>query len=109
MKGPEASALDQTSAVSPPAWHVRCTITSGRFKPSRQVRLVPGPEVGGFAMARFLVLLLKIKFLRHPNEISYGANPKFLHHAAAMNFDGLLDGAQVGGNLLVGASCDDMN
>jgi hypothetical protein len=54
-------------------------------------------------------LLRKIEFLGHTNEISYGANAEFLHHPAAMNLDGLLDGAQIAGNLLVEASRDDMD
>jgi len=53
-------------------------------------------------------LLRKIEFFGHTNEISYGANAEFLHHPAAMNLDGLLDGAQIAGNLLVEASCHDM-
>jgi hypothetical protein len=69
-------------------------------KSSRHTRL--RPTLG------YLSLLRKVEFLRHPNEIGYVANAQFLHHSAAVNLDGLLDSAQVARNLLVEASCDDV-
>ena len=65
------------------------------------VELALGPT-GAFSLFR------QIEFLGHPNQVGDGSNAKFLHHPAAVNLDGLLDGAQIAGNLLVEPPRHDM-
>ena len=39
--------------------------------------------------------------LRQANQFRYASNPHFLHHVGTMDFDRLLDRAEVAGNLFV--------
>ena len=66
-------------------------------------------RVGPWANNSTLSAISRLGLFRHTNEVRYGANAQLLHHPAAMNLDGLLDGAQIAGNLLVEAACDHMH
>jgi hypothetical protein len=45
---------------------------------------------------------------RQSNQFGYGPHPDLLHHVGTMDFDGLLGGTKVGGNLSVQFASDDM-
>jgi hypothetical protein len=53
--------------------------------------------------------MASVRFVGHPDKINYGPIIKFLHHWAAMNLDGLSDGAQVSFDWRIATLPDDSN